>query len=67
MENGWDKYQLLVLNKLEVLETNISRLERNVNDMGIIIEGLKFKAGLLGALSGAIPTSIGLIWLIMKG
>jgi len=69
--NGWEKYQLLVLERLDNLNEGQDNLWKVVNALRIDlnnykvasssdISALKVKAGIFGAVSGLISTAIGL-------
>jgi hypothetical protein len=69
--NGWDQYQLLVLEKLAKLEENDKCIDKKVGDLRVDVAQLKVKAGLFGALAGflgaATPIIIGLAIALLKG
>lgn len=77
MENGWNEWSKFVLKELErqsdcIDEVNksIARLTHDMNkrfeEVNIEIATLKVKAGLWGALGGAIPVALGLLIMFIK-
>lgn len=64
-DDGWNKWQEFVLNKLNTLETQYQSLDRKIDKLIEDVAGLKVKAGVWGMLGGAIPIIIGLgIWIL---
>jgi len=63
--NSWSKY---VLMELERLNKCYKGLDKKVDDIRMDIVALKVKAGLWGALGGALPVLVALgIWVLQKG
>jgi hypothetical protein len=72
---GWSEYKLLVLDHIERLSTQVRSLEGkmdafradDISNLKVEIALLKLKAGVWGAVSGAVPAAIGtLIWWMSK-
>ena len=64
--NGWDRHQLLVLDKLDVLAENDKCIDRKITDLRVDVAKLKVKAGIWGLLGGAIPVSVAIILFVLK-
>ena len=56
--NGWSAYEKMVLNRLEALERDISSLDDKVTLLRIDVGQLKVKAGMWGAIAGAVPALV---------
>ena len=66
--NGWSEWSRFVLKELERLNTCYERLDEKLDKMNNDIISLKLKAGVWGALAGAIPVLVAiLIWLLAGG
>ena len=63
--NGWSEWQNHVLAELQRLNSCIERMEKDVTKIHSEIAVLKVKAGLWGALAGAIPGCLALVWVIV--
>lgn len=63
---GWGEYRKLVLAQLEKLEGAANRHEADVAELRVEVAMLKVKAGLWGALAGAIPGAIAILWGLLK-
>lgn len=67
-KNGWNEWSKFVLKELERLNTCYERLDEKLDNMTNEITALKLKAGVWGALAGAIPVVVAiLIWLLAGG
>lgn len=66
IENGWDKYQRLVLSELKRLDESHKGLIRKVDDLRTDVAILKVKYALLGGLIGAIPGIVAIVLQIFK-
>lgn len=73
---GWSEYKLLVLDHIERLSRQLSIVETKLDtfradDIATLkteVALLKLRAGLWGAISGAVPGAIAaLIWYMSKG
>ena len=64
-ENGWQEWSKHVLKTLEDLNDKYESLDEKVNQIRIDIAKLQVKAGIWGAMGGAVPVVIGLaIWIL---
>lgn len=59
--NGWSEWSRHVLAELERLDDNIKELTVAVNSLVTEVAMLKVKAGIWGAIGGAIPVAVGLL------
>jgi len=66
MDNGWDKYQQLVLSELKRLDTSHKDLIKKVDDLRTEVAVLKVKYALMGGLFGAVPGIVALILRLVK-
>ena len=63
--NGWDEWAKFVLQTGERHETLLEDIRKEVTSVRIEVGMLKVKAGVWGAIAGAIPVVIALgIWAI---
>ena len=65
--NGWKAHSQLVMSKLDDLHTVTKELTHEVQAVRVEVAVLKVKAGIWGAVAGAIPVIIGLGLLLLKG
>jgi len=66
--NGWSEWSRFVLKELERLNTCYERLDEKLDKVNNDIIALKLKAGVWGALAGAIPVLVAiLVWLLVGG
>ncbi len=73
-DNGWSEYQKLVL---ATISENSKRIERTldaINELKIMheatkgeISALKIRAGIWGAIAGALPAAVAVLVLLLKG
>jgi len=61
MDNGWEKYQMLVLKELKDFENKINSIDDKIEKMLIVIERLKIKTSLLAGFFGIIGGAIAII------
>lgn len=59
--NGWTKYQLLVLHKLNEHSDEIKEVRADISKLTIDVATLKVKAGIWGLMGGLIPVAIALL------
>ena len=57
-KDAWSGYQRLVMDKLDSLETGLKETRAEVASLGTAMEVQKVKAGMWGALAGAVPAGI---------
>lgn len=70
---GWGEYKKLILKELERLEAAVNELNRKIDafradDMATLkveIALLKLKAGVWGAVAGAVPVSAMVLWYLL--
>ena len=65
-ENGWMEYQKLVLHELKQLNDSMTQNSKDHVTMREDIAKLKVKSGVWGLIGGAIPSSIAIIYMLMK-
>jgi len=68
--NGWDKYQQLVLAEIKRLNELVTKVEDQIIALKVTtaVQGAKQKAQMafFGALGGALPATVIIIFWIMK-
>lgn len=64
--NGWDRYQIMVLEKLDGHDKLLEKINDQIVDVKVEIATLKVKAGVWGAVAGAIPTIAALLFYLFK-
>ena len=65
-ENGWNRYEKLVLKEIEDLNSISEKLREEIGAVRRDIVGLKVRAGVWGLAGGFIPVAIGILVLIMR-
>lgn len=65
-DEDWNEYRRLVLAELKRLTERIDGLSSQISTMQSAIAVLQFRAGLWGALAGAVPGAIAILWAIYK-
>ena len=65
-DNSWDEWRNHVLLELEENSKQMKNIYESLNNVKIEIAKLKVKSGVWGALAGAIPASIILIYMYVK-
>lgn len=67
--NGWSKYQLFVIKKLDGLEDRMERLEREnallKTQIAVLNAQFKIKSGIWGALGGILPAGVVIAYMIL--
>lgn len=58
---GWSRYEKLVIHRLDEVDERLEHLEEAVVLMRIELAQRKVKAGLWGALAGAIPATVAIV------
>lgn len=66
-ENGWNEWSRHVLAELKRLSEGDEALKCKLSSIEVEVAKLNVKAGLWGALGGAIPVGIGLLISLLKG
>jgi hypothetical protein len=56
--NGWSSYEKMVLNRLDLIERDITALDDKVTMLRIDVAQLKVKAGMWGAVAGCVPALV---------
>lgn len=64
--NGWKEWSKYVLKELERLNTCYASTDRRLQQISVDIAMLKVKAGLWGAMGGALPVAITLAVIYLK-
>lgn len=64
--NGWDKYQKLVLAKLDDHDDLLKEINKQLTDIKVEVGQLKIKAGVWGAIGAAIPTIGAVLFILLK-
>ena len=65
-DNGWDEHRKLVLAELKRHGEECEKIIDRLNEFQVAIAVLKVKAGIWGAVAGAIPCVIALIFMWLK-
>ena len=65
--NSWHEWSRFVLEELKRLNKVYNELDKKVDKITVEIATLNVKAGVWGALAGAIPVVIGLAVIYLKG
>jgi len=70
VDNGWEKYQQLVLSEIKDLKEQVAHVYRNLTDLKIDVAQLKVKAGVFGAVAGflgaAVPIAVAIVVYLLK-
>lgn len=63
--DAFHQYRLLILETLKEIKARLDAIERRLSVMEVELVAVRIKAGLWGALAGAVPTAIAafLLWL----
>lgn len=61
VENGWNQYQKLVMDKLDEHDGKFSNIESKLTQIQVDLATLKVKASLWGGIAGLVPVVIALI------
>ncbi len=65
--NGFQQYKLMLLDRLDRFEEEIKALRRDVVDLKAEVVALKVKAGLWGAVAGALgPALMAIFYLLVR-
>ena len=59
--NGWSKYEKLVIDKLDDHDDKFSTIENKLTQIQVDIATLKVKAGVWGGIAGLVPVVLGLV------
>jgi len=65
-DNGWDEWGKHVLWELKRLSDCYCGLQDTVNGMKNELSVLKVQAGIWGALAGAIPAALAVLYILLK-
>jgi len=65
--NGWNEWSKYVLKELERLDLTMKDISKNMEENNRVLAQLQVKAGVWGAIGGAIPVSIAILLWIVKG
>jgi len=65
--NGWPEYRREVMASIHQLREDVRQLDGKVDGVRIDVAGLKIKASLWGALAGAVPAGIAIVWHFLSG
>ena len=65
-ENNWSVWSKFVLAEIKRAHKEVEKQGEIIGEMKLEIAMLKVRAGLWGALAGAIPSLAVAIWLIIK-
>ena len=60
-DNGWSKYEKMVIDKLDDLDDKFSGIEDKLTQIQVDIATLKVKAGVWGGIGGLIPAIIAIV------
>ena len=59
--NGWSKYEKMVIDKLDDHDDKFSGIENKLTQIQVDIATLKVKAGVWGGIGGLIPAIIAIV------
>ena len=59
--NGWSKYEKMVIDKLDDHDDKFSGIENKLTQIQVDIATLKVKAGVWGGIGGLIPVVIAIV------
>jgi len=65
-EDSWNKYQKLVLTKLEDHDHVLKDITSQLTDIRVDLGQLKVKSGIWGLLGGAIPAISAILFILLK-
>ena len=60
-DNGWSKYEKMVIDKLDDHDDKFSGIEDKLTQIQVDIATLKVKAGVWGGIGGLIPVIIAIV------
>ena len=60
-DNGWSKYEKMVIDKLDHHDTRFGLIESKLTQIQEDIATLKVKAGVWGGIAGLVPVVLGII------
>ena len=60
-DNGWSKYEKMVIDKLDDHDDKFSGIEVKLTQIQVDIATLKVKAGVWGGIGGLIPAIIAIV------
>ncbi len=60
-DNGWSKYEKMVIDKLDDHDDKFSGIEDKLTQIQVDIATLKVKAGVWGGIGGLIPAIIAIV------
>jgi hypothetical protein len=66
-DNGWDRYQNMVLDKLERLEERLDCVDKKVGNLRVDVGKLNVKSGIWGMIGGTIPLVVAILLYVLKG
>lgn len=66
-DNGWDEWSKYVLKELERLNACYENIETDLRKIHVEIATLQVKAGIFGAIGGAIPVIVIIALSYLKG
>lgn len=64
---GWPEYRRLILAELEGIKEQLKEIHENIRRIELDLLTLKLKAGMWGAIAGALPALITALVIYMKG
>ena len=65
-DESWDSYQRLVLDKLAAHGERLGCIDKKVSDLRVDLAALKIRAGLWGAIAGALPALVVAVMWVLK-
>ncbi len=60
-DNGWSKYEKMVIDKLDDHDDKFNGIESKLTQIQVDIATLKVKAGIWGGIGGLIPAVIAIV------
>ena len=64
-ENGWHEYKRLLLFQLEEQAKDYRRVVTRLDELDRMLQRLQVRAGVWGAMAGAIPVIAALLWKLL--
>lgn len=66
-DTAFPQYRLLILSWLEKIDKRLEAIEKRLSLIEVDLVAVRIKAGIWGALAGAVPTGIAALLLWLKG
>ena len=66
MDNGWREYQRLVLSELKRLSGEQEKMRKELEALRVDFATMRVKNTAMGAIGGAIPAALAVLYMIMS-